>query len=204
MTTSSTLSLLAAMFTLALVPSVSVLAVSARAASAGFTHGVATTLGIILGDIAYILLAIFGLALLTEALGGATFLIQYVAGIYMIWIGTRLWKSAGRHAVDDQGESSSSLFSSFLTGLLITLADQKVVLFYLGFLPAFIDLVDISRGDTAIIIVITVIAVGAAKLIYVVLAQKAGALMGSGASGFFTRVASVVMLSVGGYLLLKP
>jgi threonine/homoserine/homoserine lactone efflux protein len=53
--------LFAAMTLLVLVPSVSVLAVSARAASSGFRHGVYVTLGIIAGDTVFIVLAIFGL-----------------------------------------------------------------------------------------------------------------------------------------------
>ena len=42
-----------------------------------------------------------------------------------------------------------------MAGLLVTLADQKAILFYLGFLPAFMDLDAITPADT--------IAVGAIK-----------------------------------------
>ena len=46
---------------LAAVPSLSVVAVVARAASFGFIHGAFTAFGVVVGDIILILLAIFGL-----------------------------------------------------------------------------------------------------------------------------------------------
>ena len=52
------------MIVLAIIPSISVLAVSARAAAFGFTHGMFTALGIVAGDIIFILIAVYGLALL--------------------------------------------------------------------------------------------------------------------------------------------
>src|SRR5262245_7030159 len=134
MTLSNGLALMGSMIVLAMLPSVSVLAVSARAASAGFIHGIATTIGIVAGDLVYILLAIFGLAVLTEAMGEWSYLIKYAGGAYMIWMGIRLWRTIGKSTSTEGQVQASSLLSSFMTGLLLTLADQKVVIFYLGFL----------------------------------------------------------------------
>ena len=56
---------------LAIIPSVSVLAVTARSAAFGFTHGVLTALGIVVADILFILVAVYGLALVAELMGRA-------------------------------------------------------------------------------------------------------------------------------------
>jgi len=197
------MALLGSMLVLAMLPSVSVLAVSARAASGGFIHGIATTIGIIAGDLIYILLAIFGLALLTEAMGESAYLIRYAGGAYMIWMGIRLWRASGKPVSAEREVKASSLLSSFMTGLLLTLADQKVVIFYLGFLPAFIDLAGISYLDTAIVMGITVVAVGSAKLAYAFLAHKAGTMFGSRASTLMNRSAGGVMVGVGVYLFAR-
>lgn len=204
MTLASIVSLFASMVVLATIPSVSVLVVSTRSAAGGFLHGVFVTLGIILGDIIYILVALFGLALLTGALGEAAFLIKYAGGAYMIWMGIRLWRASGGLASDTPERSASSLFSSFATGLVITLADQKVVLFYLGFLPAFVDIAGIGALDAAIIAACTVIAVGGVKLIYALVAQRAGLMFGSGASRLMNRSAAGIMASIGCYLIARP
>ena len=203
MTLANALALTGSLLVLAIIPSVSVLLVSTRSAADGLSHGVATTAGIVLGDIVYICLAIFGLALLTEAMGEAAYLIKYAGGAYMIWMGVKLWRS-GRASVEGaESAASPSLVSSFMTGLFITLADQKVVLFYLGFLPAFIDLTNISYLDAGFVMGISVVAVGGVKLVYAYLAHRAGSRFGSGANILINRAASGVMVAVGVYLFSK-
>ena len=96
-----------------------------------------------------------------------------------------------------------SLLSSFLTGLFITLADQKAILFYLGFFPAFLDLSAISYFDTGIIIIIAVIAVGGVKLGYAYLARRVCLLISSKANQAIRIAAGSVMIAVGVYLMAK-
>ena len=98
----------------------------------------------------------------------------------------------------------SSWSSSFLTGFLITLGDQKAILFYLGFFPAFIDLSNMTPIDTLIIVVIAIVGVGGAKLVYAFLAARASLLFrNSQALRAINRLAAGVMMLVGIALLLK-
>jgi len=167
MTFSGIAALFGAMIVLASFPSVSVLTVSAKSAAYGFSHGVFTTLGIMVGDIVYILLAIYGLSFLVDT--NLFVWLKYLGGAYLTWLGIKLWSSKPKIA-DVEGIKESSLLSSFLAGLLITLADQKAILFYLFFFPAFVDLSTLTLWDTGIIIVIALIALGGAKLSYAYLA----------------------------------
>ena len=64
MTVQRLISLFFAMVLLAALPSTSVLTVVARSLSAGFWHGSVTALGIVAGDIVFILFAVYGLAVL--------------------------------------------------------------------------------------------------------------------------------------------
>src|SRR5690606_38620612 len=115
-----------AMIVLAAVPSVSVLAVTARAASAGFSHGALVALGIVAGDILFIVLAIFGLMLLAERLGDAFDWVRYLCGAYLIVLGLLTWRARPKHGPDAESPAGGH-FSSFFTGLAITLADQKAI-----------------------------------------------------------------------------
>ncbi len=194
--------LFAAMTLLALVPSVSVLAVSARAASAGFRHGVYVTLGIIAGDTVFIVLAIFGLHLLAEAMGDSFVFIRYLGGAYLIWLGIRLWRSVAA-AATAQKKADTSATSSFMTGLLITLGDQKAILFYLGFFPAFMDLKALTVLDALIVILIAAVTVGGVKLGYAYAASRAGAIIGAKLGQTIRRIAGSLMLAVGVYLIVR-
>ena len=197
------MALLGAMLVLALIPSVSVLAVSARAAAFGFTHGMFTAIGIVVADIIFILIAVYGLALVSELMGAEFRWIQYIGGIYLLWLGLSLWRTQPGARSADQVKNSS-LGSSFLTGFLITLGDQKAILFYLGFFPAFIDLDQMTTADTLIVILIAVIGVGGAKLVYAYLADRASLLFNdSRAVRGINMLAGGIIMLVGVALLLK-
>lgn len=199
MTLSSIAALFGAMTVLAIVPSVSVLTVSARSAAYGFTHGIFTTLGILVGDIVYILLAIYGLSFLAET---SVFVwLKYFGGAYLIWLGTQLWQSQPK-ATDVEGNKEPSLLPSFLAGLFITLADQKAILFYLVFFPAFIDLSALTLWDTAIIIAIATIALGGTKLSYAYLAVRAGGLIKNTKANKGIHIAAgIVLIGIGMFLV---
>ena len=203
MSVATTAALFGTLLVLALAPSVSVMTVSARSAAYGFPHGVYTSLGIVVGDVVFIVIALFGLSLLADMLGGQFALIKYLAGIYLIVLGIVLFLS--KPPVERQeARMDSSLSSSFLAGLLITLGDQKAILFYLGLFPAFVNLTAVTVIDTVIIIVITVVAVGGAKLVYAYAADKAGLLFGrSKIYKVLNSVAGIVLVGVGMYLLLR-
>lgn len=203
MTFSSIVALFSAMIILAAIPSISVLAVSTRSATFGFIHGAFTAFGIVVGDLVFITIAIGGLSLLAETMGSLFFLIKYLGGAYLIILGIGLWRSKSNH-LETKEVVQSSLMSSFLTGLLITLGDQKATLFYLGFFPAFLDISKISYWDTLIVFVITIVAVGSVKLGYAFMADRARLLMNSKIRNRINIIAGVVMIAVGVFLIAKP
>ena len=202
MTANSAIALFGAMAVLALVPSVSVLAVSTRSATAGFAHGAFTAMGIVAGDIVFILLAILGLTALAETMDNLFVLVKYVGGAYLIFLGIKLWKSKSKE-VEAAKIVKSSLLSSFLTGLFITLGDQKAILFYLGFFPAFVDLSTVSYLDVSIVITIAIVAVGGVKLGYAFLACRAGSLLHPKAIQGINFVAGSIMIAIGVFLIVK-
>ena len=202
MTFPDILALASAMAVLAAVPSVSVLAVSSRSMSFGFAHGAATALGVVAGDLVFILLALFGLAMLAEALGGFFFLVELLAGAGLVGLGVTTWRMQARELNVDV-PSEASLVSSFLVGFVLTLGDQKAVFFYLGFLPAFVDLQAAGWREAGAIALVTVFAVGGVKLVYAAWAAQAGRVFGRGVARGMNRLAACVMIAIGAYLLVS-
>jgi threonine/homoserine/homoserine lactone efflux protein len=192
-----------AMVILGLLPSISVLAVSTRSVGYGFIHGVFTTMGIVLGDIIFILLAIYGLSIITQTMGNLFVFIRCIGGVYLIWLGIELWRKKPKE-INFQKNIKSSFLASFLTGFFITLADIKAIFFYLSFLPAFVDLANLSLIDTGIIIFIATIAVGGAKLTYAFLGHKASHLFQKPHQiKKINIVMGSVMITIGLFLLIK-
>lgn len=186
---------------LAALPSTSVIAVVSRSIGGGFRHGIATAIGIVVGDICFIIIAILGLSFVAESMGDLFIWVKLFAGAYLIWFGIGLWRSKSI-VTNVDSVKQTSFFSSFLCGLLITLGDQKAILFYLGFFPAFIDLNSVSQTDIGIIITITIIAVGGVKVAYAFASNQASTLLkNTTAKTMLNRFAGSAMLVAGGYLI---
>lgn len=203
LTLSNIAALSAIMFVGALIPGVSVLAVSSRSVAFGFSHGVLTTMGIVVGDIIFILIAILGLSMLAETMGNFFVLVKYLGGAYLIWLGITLWRSKSKSA-ETEKTLESSLLSSFLTGLFITLGDQKAIFFYLGFFPAFVDLSSLTFIDTGIIILIATFIIVSIKLGYALLAIKSSQLFNNTLiNKRLNMIAGAIMTGVGLFLVVR-
>ncbi|HET7687692.1 MAG TPA: LysE family translocator [Candidatus Macondimonas sp.] len=194
--------LFGAMALLALTPSMSVFAVTANAASGGFVPGAFTALGIVLGDLVFIFFAIFGLALLAENFGNLFFLLKYAGGLYLIWLGVSLWRSK-RKEMKDVATTASSLMNSFMTGLLITISDQKALLFYLGFFPAFLDLAALTALDIGLVGLLSIIAVGGVKLGYAYAAARTRLKLGNRIGKRSSVLAASIMITIGTIMIMQ-
>ncbi len=200
---SSMAALFSAMIVLAIIPSPSVFAVVARSIASGFTHGLVTVIGIVIGDFVFIILAIYGLSAIAETMSSLFVLVKYLGSAYLIWLGIKLSRSKPKF-VEVERIKESSWLSSFLSGLFITLGDQKAIFFYISFFPAFLDLKSISVIDTIIVMAIAMVAVGGVKLGFAYMADKARlVLKSSKAKKGMNITAGSVMIGTGIFLLVK-
>ncbi len=90
-------------------------------------------------------------------------LVKYVCAVYLIWLGAsslrlkpKLREMSGKLSVDKAPPN----YSSFLSGLLITLGDPGAILFYMGLLPTFVDLTKISPFDALTIVLMASVIIG--------------------------------------------
>ena len=106
-------------------------------------HGLVTVIGILVGDLVFLMLAIYGLSAIAETMGDLFVVVKYLGGAYLIWFGLGLWRARST-TVEVEEIQETSWVSNFLCGLTITLGDPKAILFYLSFLPAFLDVTRVS------------------------------------------------------------
>jgi threonine/homoserine/homoserine lactone efflux protein len=188
---------------LAATPGPGVFATVARALASGFSHGAIVALGIVAGDLVYLLLAVYGLAAMAQAMGGFFILVQYAGGAYLIWLGFRIWTTNPEPRALT-GIRELSWKSNFSSGLLVTLGNPKAILFYLGFLPTFVDLNRLSLRDVLLIATIITLVLGSVMLTYAYAAGQAGKLLASRKNGrIINGIAGSIMLATGVILLLK-
>lgn len=197
MTLFSTLSFALAMLVLAASPGPGVFATVARSLSSGLRPALAVVAGIILGDIIFLLFAIFGLAVLAETLGEFFVVVKLLGGGYLIWLGLKLFFSK----VEPPAPGENRFFSSrgnFLSGLLITLGNPKVILFYCGFLPTFIPLEKMGTADALIIAAVIAVVLFVVLGSYAWLASSARRFLSSPKQlKYLNRIAGSVMATAG-------
>lgn len=197
------LALFISLAVLAAIPGISVLVVSSRAAAYGFTHGVATTFGIVLVDILFISIALYGMTLVLPWLGKWAVLIRLLAAVYLFWLAWRLWCFSDPKKPFSDIEYSASLSSSFLLGVVVTLADHKAILFYMGFFPALMDLSLLTLNDTVVIFLLTFLAVGGVKMSYAYLSAKSAKSFIINRASQFNKFAAILISLVALIMLLS-
>ena len=201
MTVQNTAALFTAMLVLAAIPSISVLTVVSSAIASGTTHGLLTALGIVTGDLLFIVFTLYGLAVITTQFSALFWLLKLLGGAYLVWLGMCLYRdrtaSDVSKALSFSNNHPSSKLSSFLSGLFITIGDQKVVLFYAGFLPSFVDISTLSSTDVAVLLLSAALAVGSVKACYAYAANRARRLFKGSISTWVNTAAALTLCLLG-------
>lgn len=105
----------------------------------GSRRTIATILGGALGFAIIIGLSIFGIGALLAASAGALTVMKIVGGAYLIWLGVRTWQSPSIGDLNLTERAQISSAAMFRTGALSAVTNPKGILFFVAFLPQFID-----------------------------------------------------------------
>jgi len=203
MTLINMLAFAGAMFLLAITPGPGVFATISRGLASGFNNASFVVLGIVLGDIVFLLLAIFGLSAIASVLGDFFVIVKYLGGAYLLFLGYKILTSK-EHETNVEGIQELSWKKNFFAGLLITLSNPKVILFYLGFLPTFVNLQTLTLMDIVIVSTIVTVVLGGVMLGYAYSASGAKKLFKNKSSKRKMHIAAgSVMVAAGGALIAK-
>ncbi len=198
MTIETTIAFTLAMLILAATPGPGVFASVAQALSAGFRSSWNVIAGIIAGDILFLMLAVFGLSAAAQVLGEFFFIIRLAGGVYLIWLGYKMWTAQPLSFSANHNASIRNGWQRFLGGLFITLGNPKVILFYVGFLPTFMDLNHLNSMDILIISGVVTFVLAGVMGVYAYMAGRARKLFSSKrAARNLNRSAGTVMIGTG-------
>lgn len=111
------------------------------------THGalygsrktIATILGGSVGFATVIGLSMFGIGALLAASAELLVVLKFVGGAYLVWLGIQVWRSPSLGEDQKQVSKEVNGFSLFRQGALAALTNPKGILFFVAFLPQFLD-----------------------------------------------------------------
>jgi threonine/homoserine/homoserine lactone efflux protein len=123
---------------LILAPGPDMLYVITRGMAHGRRAGLVSAFGVICGILVHILTAAFGGTLILQTSALAFLIVKYTGATYLIYLGVKVWKDKGplRLQTPTAGVSYRALFWQ---GLLSNVLNPKIGIFFLAFLPQFVD-----------------------------------------------------------------
>ncbi|MCW5722688.1 MAG: LysE family translocator [Devosia sp.] len=124
---------------LAITPGPDMALQMSRAINYGRAHGLAAMFGAMAGILVHTTLVAFGISVLIVAAPPLFFALKIAGALYLLWLAWQAIASGGGLRLAEAAKKPPTLRQSFMTGIGINLLNPKVVLFFVTFLPQFVD-----------------------------------------------------------------
>jgi threonine/homoserine/homoserine lactone efflux protein len=146
-----------------LVPGPGVAAIVARALGGGFWSAVPMILGILAGDLIYLVFALFGLAAIATYFGPIFVLVRWAGALYLLYIAWQFWTA--KPGSEQLGpRKREHWLRTFLSGFALTMGNPKTIVFYLALLPTVVPLdrpvTALGFTELTLIVVVVLLAIG--------------------------------------------
>ncbi len=161
-----------ALLILFLTPGPVWVAVVARTLSGGFHAAWPLALGVAVGDVVWPIAAILGISWITSVFAGFMTFLRYGASLIFILMGVAIIRNAGAAIASNNRLTRPGILAGFAAGVAVILSNPKAILFYMGVLPGFFDLTNLTGLDIAIIISLSAIVPFAGNLFLAALVLK--------------------------------
>ena len=145
------LSLMIATFVYAISPGPGLFAVLAISTRFGPIPAIWVSIGHTVGDIIYVALAMLALNALAELINESMLYVKILGASYLIFIGYQQFRSKGISF--EPSSKKSSVIKLLIAGFVVGVTNPKTIIFYLSFLPIFIDLNNLTLNTEVRVIV---------------------------------------------------
>lgn len=122
-----------------LTPGNDMLYVASRSISQGIKAGITSAAGIFIGCFVHILAAVLGLSIIISRSVYLFQLIKFAGAAYLIYLGVKVLLSKPCVDTTDEKPSKANYCKLFKQGIVTNVLNPKVAVFFLSFLPQFIN-----------------------------------------------------------------
>lgn len=144
---------------LVVIPGPAVVYILTRSVSQGRTAGLVSAVGVNVGSTVHVLAAVFGLSIILARSAVAFGTIKWVGVIYLAWIGIRTLRSDDT-IFEQVATERQELRAVFLQAVLVNILNPKVAIFFLAFLPQFVDTSAANPALQTFVLGMTLILIG--------------------------------------------
>ena len=130
---------IAAALVILLIPGPAVLYLVTRSLAQGRRAGFVSVLGLSTGALVHVLAATVGLSAILVASSTAFTAVKMLGAGYLIYLGIRALLAARRESTAVETPPPRSLSRIYTEGILVSIFNPKIGVFFLAFLPQFVD-----------------------------------------------------------------
>ena len=187
-----------------LVPGPGVAAIVARALGGGFWSAMPMIIGILAGDLIYLVFALFGLAAIATYFGAVFVVVRWAGAAYLLFIAWQFWTAKpGEEQLGPR--KREPWLRTFAAGFALTMGNPKTIVFYLALLPTVVPLdrpiTLLGFFELTFIVVVVLLAIGSG---YAALAAWAREVFTSStAIRRMNRTAGVIMASAAAFVVAR-
>lgn len=200
MTTAAILAYTAALLLAVATPGPAMLAVISASVVRGARPGIVMGLGVAAADVLLAVTALLGITALMATFAFAATVIKVVGGAYLIWLGIKMWRQAGRADLPEVGGQDGALRAGFVLGI----SNPKAILFHASLMPLFFDLSRLALGRAAVVALIVAAINVIVMSLYAILADRAGGWVRTPARmSVAQRAGGASMVGIGGAVMAR-
>ena len=189
---------MAGMAALWAVPGPVWVAMLARSLSGGFAAAWPLAIGVVLGDLMWPALAIFGLSWIVSVYADFLHVLKLVAAVTFGVMGLLLLRKSGVLLGADNRLTRPGRLAGFMTGIAAAVGNPKSILFYLTVLPGFFDLSRLNGWDITAILAVSAAVPLVGNLGLALFLDKARNLISSSERvAVLNRISGVLLILVG-------
>jgi len=160
---------------LVVVPGPNTFYIITRSLHQGLAAGIVSSLGILVGTMFHICAAALGLSALLLSSALAFTLVKYAGAAYLVYLGLRTLLAEEKAATEMESAPEKNLTGTFYQGVLVNVLNPKTALFFVAFLPQFLDVHGGSIAGQIFILGGILILLGVSSdMTYALLAGKIG------------------------------
>lgn len=133
------LTFVAASIVLLIIPGPTILTVISYSVSHGYKAKIPLILAVVLGDSTALALSLLGLGALLAESAFWFQAVKWAGGLYLIFLGIKLFMAGVKAPVISRHDETAASWQLFLNTYLVTALNPKGIIFFVAFLPQFIN-----------------------------------------------------------------
>ncbi|SNZ19150.1 LysE family translocator [Cohaesibacter gelatinilyticus] len=178
----------------AFAPGPGLAAIVATVLARGAKRAVWFCVGMIIGDLTWLILSLSGLAVIAQKIPIVFLAIKWGGVAYLCYLAFKIWRSEPDAPASVAHPQQRNIPGRVLAGYAVTMGNPKAMLFYLALLPSIVKADHISIALTLSLGLAVIMVLSVVFAIYVIAANKARQMMTSGrAVRTFNRITATAL-----------